>query len=282
MFEAIQRADRISLCTLAKTFIGAGNNSAALLCLDHIFSSPLKLQNLPLTEAHASLSLYLEYIRLLNKFRSDESLAQGSNHQRLFGFQVQGSCYLAPRHTVLHETLTYRSGSSGKSADGYECGYDELRRGIVQLIRSRIDDRTEIQNGACRDVHGFSPCLHLLIQKKCNPPKGQGSCTFHHIKLEQLTVEWYYARLRLILLQFQILTSARYCDRHVRKYVLARSARNICGYSLNLKLLAWDLVLSTPSTFSEARVVRKSRYRQHTRGSRWFQNCARVGSIRLF
>jgi hypothetical protein len=112
MFKAIQGADHASLRTLAKTFIRTENDPAALLCLDHVFSSPLKLRNLPLVEIQASLSLYLDYIRLLNKFYNDESLTEGSNHQRLFGFQVLGeNRYLVPKHTLLYEKLTNRSGS---------------------------------------------------------------------------------------------------------------------------------------------------------------------------
>ena len=222
MFQAIQRADYSTLRTLAKTFIGAGNDLAALLCLDHVFSSAPELTNLNLIEIQASLSLYLAYIRLLSKFRHDESLAEGSNRQRSFGFQVLGrNSYLVPENTLLHGKLTSRSDSGGKSVGGHGCSYDEIRRGITQLILSRIDGRTETQNKACRDVHGFSPCFDLLIQKRCNPQKGKEPCTFQHVQPEQLTVDWYHARLRLILLQFQILDSAR-CDKlDVKKYVPA-------------------------------------------------------------
>ena len=218
MFEAIKRADRTSLRTFATTFLRTGNGPAALLCMDHVFSSRLKLRNVPLVEVQASLSSYLDYIRLLNKFWHDKSLAQDSNHQRLFGFQVLGdNCYLAPRHTILHEILANGSGSGRMGVNGYECDYVDLSWGVVQLIRSRIHDRTEIQNQACRDVHGFSPCLSLLIEKECNPPKGKGQCPFQHIQPEQLTVDWYHARLRLILLQFQILNTAQYYDADVLK-----------------------------------------------------------------
>ena len=258
MFKAIQRADHASLRTLAKTFIGAGNDPAALLCLDHVFSSPPKLRNLPLLEVQALFSLYLDYIHLLNKFLHDESLVQGSNHQRLFGFQVLGDDhYLVPRHIILHEKLTDGSGSGGKSVDGYGCGYDELSQGIVQLIKSRVSDRTEIQNKACCDLHGFLPCLSLLVEGECNPPKGDGPCTFQHIQPEKLTVDWYHARLRLVLLQFQILDTAQYHDSDVVKYVLVHSVRNACGDSLNVKLLARDILFGASSTPSDARVVRK-------------------------
>jgi len=258
MFKAIQLADHASLRTLAKMFIRTGNDPAALLCLDHVFSPPLKLINLSFVEIQTSLSIFLSYIRLLNKFGRDKSLAEGSNHQRLFGFQVLGeNHYLAPKHTLVHEVLTNQPGSSGKSADGYRCSYDELIWGITQLISSRIRDRTDIQNNACRDVHGFSPCLYWLVQKRCNPPEEKGPCPFQHIQLEQPNVDWYHARLRLILLQFQILNSARYYDWHVAKYVLAHPTRNECGYSLNVKLLAWDVVLSTSSAIPETRIIRK-------------------------
>jgi hypothetical protein len=259
MFKAIQRADHASLRALAKMFIGAQNDPAALLCLDHVFSSPPSLRNLPFLEVQGLLSLYLEYVRLLNKFWHDESLAQGSNHQKLFGFQVLGdNLYLVPEHTILHEELTGGSVSGGESVDGHRCGYDELSLGIVQLIKSRISDRTEIQNKACCDIHGFSPCLSLLVEGKCNPPRGKGPCTFHHIQPEQLTVDWYHARVRLVLLQFQILDTALYHDSEVVKYVLAHPARNACGDSLNVKLLAWDILFSPSSTVPEVRIVCKS------------------------
>ena len=259
MFKAIRRADYATLRTLAKTFIGTGNDPAALLCLDHAFSSPLKLLNRSFAEIRVLLSLFLDYIRLLNKLGRDDSLAEGSNRQRLFGFQTLGeNQYLAPKNTLVYEELTNQSGSSGKNVDGYKCSYDELSQGIIQLITGRIRERTGIQNSACRDVHGFSPCLYLLVQKRCNPPEGKGPCPFHHIELEQLTVDWYHARLRLILLQFQILDSARYYDWHVSRYVLAHHVRNVCGYSSNKKLLAWEIILGTPSTTPEARITRES------------------------
>jgi len=262
MFKAIQGTDHAILRTLARTFVRAGNNPAALLCLDHFFSSPLKLLNLSFIEVRALLSLYLDYVGLLNKFWYDGSLAEGSECQRLFGFQVlRENHYLVPEHTLLHEKLTNQSGSNRKIMEEYRCSSGKLRRGITQIIRSRAHDRTETQNGACRDVHGFSPCLRLLVENKCNSPgdpNGEGSCTFHHIQPEQLTVDWYHARLCLILLQFQILDLAHYHGLDVKKYVLAHSTRNACGYSLNVKLLAWDIVFSAPSAFAEARIVRES------------------------
>ena len=259
MFKAIQRDNRTSLRALAKTFIGTGNDPAALLCLDHVFSHPLELRNLLLAKVQESLSLFLDYIRLLDQFRRDESLAEGSDRQRLFGFQALGEDrYLAPTYTLLHETLTNRSGSGRESTDGYRCGSDELSWGIVQLLSSRISYRTRVQNGACRDAHGFSPCLHLLVQDRCNPPEEMGPCTFQHIRLGQLTVDWYHARLRLVLLQFQILNLARCDDWHVRMYVPTHPTRDTCGYSLNVKVLAWDITLGTSSTLAKARVACES------------------------
>jgi len=259
MFGAIQRSDYSSLRTLAKTFIGIQNDPAALLCLDHVFSSPLRLLNLSLVEIQASLSLFLGYIHLLSKFLRDKSFAEDSNHQKLFGFQVlEDNRYLAPKHTLVYEELIIRSGSSGKNVDGYRCSYEELSRCIVQLISSWIYDRTRMQNEACRSVHGFSPCLYLLVKGRCDPPEEMRPCTFQHIRPDQLTVNWYHARLRLILLQFRILNRARYYDRSTTKYVLVHSARNVFGYSFDFKLLAWGTVLGTSSPIPEARIVCKS------------------------
>ena len=257
MFQAIQRADHPALRTLAKTFIGTGNDLAALLCLDHVFSPAPELTDFQLTEIQASLSLYLDYIRLLNKVLRD-GLSAGSTNQRLFGFQVlKIGRWLVPKRTLLHAKLTGQSGSGGQSMDGYKCGADELRSAITEIIRSRIFDRTKVQNNACCEVRGFLPCLHLLVQGKCSPPDGQ-PCTFQHIKQDQLTVDWYHELLRLILLQFKILDTARYSDPNVVKYDMVHSARNSRGCSFIVKLLAWDIILSTTSTLPVARILRGS------------------------
>lgn len=217
MFEAIQRGDHASLRTLAKKFIETRNDPAALLCLDHVFSSPPSFQRLPHVDVHATLSLYLEYIRLLNRFWRDDSLAEGSKHQKLFGFQALGEDrYLVPKHTLVYEILTGDAIASEGSENEHACTYGELTCGIVELISRRIHDRTELLDNACWGVHGFSPCLPLIVRGQC---KYGESCEFQHVQQDQLTVEWYHMRIRLLLLHFQILNSARYYRWIVLKYV---------------------------------------------------------------
>lgn len=256
MFQAIQRTDYATLRTLAKTFIKTGNDLSAVVCLDHVFSSPLELQNLPISEVRELLSIYLDYIRLLNRVLRDESLSETSNKKRLFGFRALGEGrWLVPKSTLLCGKLIKKS-SSGWSDDGYRCSSEELRRGINEVIQIRIVNHTKVQNGACRKVHGFSPCLRLLIRGECSPPGGQESCPFQHVQPEQLTIDWYHSRLRLILLQFKIIDRARCRDSEVVKYDMVNSAGDACGYSLTLQLLAWGIVLSTPPTLSQTRIVR--------------------------
>ena len=215
MFRAIQHRDRTTLRILADTFIGTTKDVAALLCLDHTFPFTPTLQGLSFLDIQESLSLFSDYIRLLNKILRDDSLVEGSNRQRLFGFQVLGeNRYLVPRRAILHEKLANRPGVGG---DGCSCGSEDLRRSIVATIKARIRDRTKTQNDTCFEVHGFSPCLQLFTQKKCNPPSGQGSCAFQHIQPEQLTVEWYRDRLSLLLLQIQILESANFHDLRMKE-----------------------------------------------------------------
>ena len=281
MFRAIQRADHATLRALARSFIKTRKDPIALLCLDHAFSPALELRGLSLAKIQELHSLFLDYIRLLNNFRDDELLAEGSNHQRLFGFQIlEENRYIVPEDTLLYEELTAKPGLSGKSGE-WICGYDELRQVIIQLISNRIYNRTEIQNAACHGIHGFSPCLHLLVRNECNPPEDVGPCTFHHIQQGQLTVEWYHTRLRLILLQFKILDLARYKEWYAVKYVSILSAGDPLTYSSNAKLLASDVVLSPSSASPEARIVRESRYHQNTRRGRWFQDRTRLGSASL-
>ena len=230
MFKAIRASDRASLRTFAKAFDKKGNYPATLLCLDHFFSSPLKLRNRSMDEVHASLCLFFDYIFLLNKLRRDESLAKGSARRRLFGFQMLGpNRYLVPEHNHLYRKVGSGSLSGKKSAGGRKCSSSELSRCINDVIRTRTLQRTEDQNATCREVHGFSPCSRLLVQGGCYSSGRTGTCTFQHIEPDQLTADWYRDRLDLILLQLQILDSAGYDETDVKKYVLAHSAKNPCG-----------------------------------------------------
>jgi len=261
MFKAIQRTNRASLRALAETFFETRNDPAALLCLDHYFSSPPRMRNLPFDKVEATLYLYLDYVHLLKNLRRDNSLASGSARQRLFGFQVLGyNRYLVSEKSSLHKILANQSGSGEGSADGHRCSHDELCRSINYFISNRTSKRTKIQDDAFRDAHKFSPCPQSLVQKECSPPEGTEPCTFQHVQPEELTADWYRARLRLILLQFRILDSACYDDLDVKKYVPVYSARNARGYSLEVKLLAWGIVFSASSAFSDARIVGKCRH----------------------
>ena len=226
MFEAIQNGDQTNLRTLAKVFIENGNDTAALMCLDDILSTPPKLRHLSLVDIHASLSLHLVYIRLLDRLWRDDSLAEGSKHQRLFGFQVLGEDrYLVPKHTLIHGILANQiiGSESEESTDGHTCTYDELSGAIMEFIYRRTEDCASLENSACRDAHGFSPCLALIVRGQC---KRGDSCDFQHVQPDQITIEWYHARIRLILLQFQILNSARHYPRAVTKCVPGHSERH--------------------------------------------------------
>ena len=167
----------------------------------------------------------------MDKLRRDGSLAQGSARQRLFGFQMLGwNRYLVPESCSVYKKLANQAGSSKKSTDGYRCGSDELGRSITHFISNRTLDRTKTQDDICRGVHGFSPCLQLLVQKECSPLEEIGPCTFQHVQPEELTPNWYHARVRLILLQFRILDLARHDGLDVKKYVLVYSRK--CAWIL--------------------------------------------------
>jgi len=263
MFEAIatQRTNRASLPALAETFFETKNDPATLLCLDHFFSSPPRMRNLPPDKVEATLYHYLDYIHLLKNLRRDNSLAPGSARQRLFGFQVLGyNRYLVPEQSSLHKILANQSGSGERSTDGQRCSHDELCQSINHFISNRTFRRTKIQDETFRDAYKFSPCPQSLVQKECSPSKKTEPCTFQHVRPRELTADWYHARLRLILLQFRILDSACYDDLDVKKYVPVYSAEKTRGYSLELKLLAWGIVLSASSTLSDARIIGKCRH----------------------
>src|ERR1700761_6766796 len=105
MFEAISNVNAVQLMALGKTFYNGGNNSAALLCLDHSFrnfntqilQSYSDSQILTMANALHGYALLVDEVIIAPDPWSRRSI------QKLFSFSVKssGGIYL-PRGTFLH------------------------------------------------------------------------------------------------------------------------------------------------------------------------------------
>lgn len=208
--------DLVQLRRLAFGFYIRRNSAAALICLDHVFSSHPTLHKATLVETEALLSLYLTYVRLLVQFWRDDRFSEGSNHQKVFGFEVQQEDhYLVPKNTFIYGKVSAARGMLEDPPAEYSCSREELSRVILRAIVAHIASRTKVQERACYGTRGFSPCLNTLIKGNCT----KETCPFQHIQPDSITVEWFHARLRFLFLEFQILRLAQIFDKKIMQCV---------------------------------------------------------------
>lgn len=201
---------------LAFSFLGRTNTTAALLCLDHVFFRAPSFHKAALLETESLLSLYLTYVRHLDQLWRDNRFSEGSNCQKIFAFEVQQEGrYIVPSDTFLHGRVSAERGIIDNPPSEYICSHEELGRFISTAIRNRLKTRVEIQERACRGTRGFSPCLYTLLGRNCY----NDSCQFQHTPPNEITLEWFHARLRFLFLEFQILRLAQLFDKKVMKCV---------------------------------------------------------------
>jgi len=202
--------DFVQLRRLAFRFLRRTNKAAALMCLDHLFSRPPSLHKTTLMETESLLSLYLTYVRLLDQVWRDERLSEGSDCQKIFALEVQQKDhYLVPKNTFLHGKVSAARGILDDPQPEHICSHEELRRIVSDAILARMKNRVTMQERACRGTRGFSPCLNTLIRKNCF----NENCQFHHIPPDEITLDWFHARLRFLFLEFQILRLAQHFDK---------------------------------------------------------------------
>ena len=246
--------DIIHLRRLASRFLWRTNKAAALLCLDHVFSRTPSLQKATLMETESLLSLYLTYVRLLDRFWRDIQPSEGSDCQKIFAFEVQQEGhYLVPARTLIHWNASATKGILEDPPLEYIFSREELERIISTTILDRIKIRVEMQERACRGTRGFSPCLNTLIRRNCF----NEDCQFQHIPPNEITLDWFHARLRFLFLEFQILHLAQIFDKGVMQYVNLGLSFHL--HSFNDKVLASNVLFCTLSADSKARFTQQPR-----------------------
>ncbi|KAF9647525.1 hypothetical protein BDM02DRAFT_3187952 [Thelephora ganbajun] len=217
--------DFVHLRRLAFRFLRRDNKTAALMCLDHVFSRAPSLHKATSMETESLLSTYFTYVWLLDRFWRDSQLSEGSNCQKIFAFEVQQKDhYLVPRDTFIHGKVSAARGTLNDPPPEYICSHEELGRVISSAILGHIRTRVEMQERACRGTRGFSPCLNTLTGRNCSNER----CQFQHISPNEITLDWFHARLRFLFLEFKILRLAQLFDKGVMQYWLQMFYSALC------------------------------------------------------
>ncbi|KAJ7222624.1 hypothetical protein GGX14DRAFT_558715 [Mycena pura] len=223
MFQAICQRDLSKLEALGQ-LLEEENPGAALLCLDHCFTSPPKIQALSVDGVAQQLRAFFRYVKLLNTFTwADPST--NSVVKRLFGYVRQGeNSFSIPEGTFLHKILCQQNHPAcRRSVEGrVVLDSSELRDVFHQTLKDRLRHRVLQENDTCKRTKAFSPCLTFSVfEGNCN----RVDCPHEHIAAALINVQHYNSRVRIHLLQILILqTVVQYIDNdpNARQYWVSR------------------------------------------------------------
>ena len=206
MFRARHTADFKTLRDLYPKFVRAKNHSAALMCLDSTFTSTLPRQGVPTIDSSPELLLHFTYFELLDRLRREDSLDTGSIRQKVFAFQPredEDDRFFIPANNFLHVVFISKP-DTAQEKGGCVVTHEELRRVLDYEIPEYTRLRAKQQNNAYRKRLGVPPCLTMVAKGGCPKP----DCQLQHIRPEKITADWFNTRIRLVLMEIQILNLA--------------------------------------------------------------------------
>src|SRR6266404_1761094 len=214
MFEAIRSGETDRLMTLGTTFYRGGNNSAALLCLDHSFrdfnTQTQVLQSYTDSRIITTATALHSYALLIQEIAIiPDPWARGSI-QKLFSFFVQSKRICLPRGTFLHGCSQdfLRHPSSDDIAVEVRFFYHLLRSVLRQRVRMLLHAYCD----GCLKVRVFDPC-EVSVAGRCE----RADCTRQH----KLDHDWFDKRMgfHLYLIDFSNLLQFFGGDRRYLRFV---------------------------------------------------------------
>lgn len=218
IFEAISKNNLDRLRELAETLLQSGGEIAApLLCLDHFFTSPPKIQAASNKDVSSVLQLFQKYIRLLRRISVDQTLVANPSVLKLFAIQESDQIFLLPSGSYLHKfVLDHKVAVMRVTEEGAFVPPRETSWAINQAATHRLRIRILQEDDMCRKARAFSPiCLSDAVYKQCN----RIDCSRRHLDLPKLSAEWYTVQIRVYLQQFVILQVLFLHTRHSRRFV---------------------------------------------------------------
>ncbi|KAJ7451061.1 hypothetical protein FB451DRAFT_1284562 [Mycena latifolia] len=219
MFQAIATQAKQSLQLLGESFSEGDNPAVSLLCLDHSFANPPKIQAMQVEAVAKNLQVFYAYIKLLYQFAFNVDPCSSSEAEKLFGYrrESENSYSIAPGTFLYHALHDHSS-----EATNILLTSSELRSIFHQSLRDRLVHRVREENEMCRMTKVFEgPCLTFaLFNGYCN----RGNCPQEHIVASSFNSQDYNLRVRIHLQQILIYQSLHSIDFHQseRRYWISR------------------------------------------------------------
>jgi hypothetical protein len=205
MFQAIAENDTTTLRNLAADFITAGRNPAALLCLDHVFRVPPRLQVADDDTVVAYLKHFYDYLGLLRSAVADQQAVTRPGIRRLFAltFLEADGTYLCRKGSHLHGVVDKQKWSVlHYTEDGVIMSEAQAAQLIAATLSGCIKVRVAHHELSCGHMKAFSSCcLPYAVLSQCNA----AGCNRQHVDPKKLDKRWFSRRVALYLRQILIL-----------------------------------------------------------------------------
>jgi hypothetical protein len=191
MFRARHKSDFKTLRVLHLEFTELENHSAALLCLDPVFTSTLLPHGASTADPGPEISFHPAYFELLDRLRREDHLDAGSVRQKVFAFQPRrDDRFFIPANSFLHAVFLLKP-DTVQVKEGCIVTHEWLRRVLDHEILEYIRLREKQQRDAYRRWLGAAPSPNMVADEY-----QKAGC---QLQPEQVTVSWFNARTRLHL-----------------------------------------------------------------------------------
>ncbi|KAI1785582.1 hypothetical protein LXA43DRAFT_1185708 [Ganoderma leucocontextum] len=204
MFKLIAGRDTRQLLELAEklTSHGPGRYPAAFLCLDRVFSAPLKLQTATLPEIASKLRTFHLYARMLQKFWAVNNPCDEPSVRKVFAIERSTEdLFLLPNVSLLASHRNDRLTPSARETDqGLLVPRWELERLFKYVLKGRLLKRVNEENDMLYGLRPLQPCLSYTVFRQCN----RVDCPRSHIDAQHYNTADYNTRVRVHILQILI------------------------------------------------------------------------------
>lgn len=208
MFQAILSEDVTRLQQLGLKFHLEDNKPAALLCLDHVHTSPFEFQGTTLEETISTLEMFHAYAKLLHDVAFNPDPCHEGTVQKLFAFSPRGEdSFFVPQGTFIYNAIAEQAVQFEADHDVRLVSQTEISQAFKNGLSERLRRRVMDENEVCRSAKIFSPCLYAL-EGSCQRPE----CPRDHVDPARLNQKWYNDRVRIHLQQILIFQTLHSVD----------------------------------------------------------------------
>lgn len=202
MFRVIARRDVQHLLELGERFVTQGRYPAAFLCLDRIFSVPIKLQAATLPEISRKLQTFHLYARMLSKLWTVNNPCDDPGVRKMFAIELSTEdLFLLPKDSLLATQHNDRLTPSARDTDqGLLVPRWELERLLKYVMKERLLKRVNEENQMLYTLRPLHPCLSYTVFRQCN----RVDCPWSHVDMQLYNTTDYNTRVRVQVLQILI------------------------------------------------------------------------------